>query len=43
MLGRSPEELSRDRGWRLTVDGIHLNARGADLLQELVERWLGRT
>ncbi|MFT5585381.1 MAG: hypothetical protein ACI9VR_002970 [Cognaticolwellia sp.] len=43
MLGRSSEELSRDRGWRLTVDGIHLNARGADLLQEMVQTWLGRS
>jgi len=43
LLGRTPEELSRERGWRLTVDGIHLNARGAGLLQEMVQIWLGRS
>jgi hypothetical protein len=43
LLGRSPDELSIDRGWRLTVDGIHLNTRGADLLQEMVHNWIGRT
>ncbi len=42
MLGRTPEDLAHERGWRMTADGIHLNARGAQLLQEMVQSWLGR-
>ena len=43
MLGRSPQDVAKDRGWRMTVDGIHLNARGAELLEEMVQTWLGQT
>lgn len=32
--------VSRRRGLRLTVDGVHLNARGARLYAAIVREWV---
>ncbi len=40
LLGRDPDAIAWGAGWRVTVDGLHLNSRGAELLEELIEDWL---
>lgn len=37
------EELSRRRGYALTYDGCHYNARGAGLVADVFEQWLVET
>ena len=40
LLFRSFDEIGARNGYRLLTDGVHLNSRGADLVADLIEKYL---
>ncbi|MEV0647981.1 GDSL-type esterase/lipase family protein [Phytomonospora sp. NPDC050363] len=42
-LGQNWDEIGRSNGYRVLVDGVHLNDRGAAVAADLAENWLRAT
>jgi lysophospholipase L1-like esterase len=40
ILRRSFDEIAESNGWKLHIDGIHLNTRGGRILTQVVQRFL---
>jgi acyl-CoA thioesterase I len=40
VFGRSYDDIARAQGWLLSPDGVHMNARGAATIADVIEEWL---